>query len=293
MSSKIAAPTKLSRAKADYDLTRRGKAGASRRYACREVINILDDAGRVGRRELRTAQLSETLLDPGSDGVPRERWAYSAFTYAVERNHAKDPYALPAAAVRFWEGPDEIALPPSGKIVVESATERGDSFYALDLESFGLSQTNPVAFMTAELVIHTRGFWLYTTRTHGGIDQLRGIGDSVRMPWSGTTDHVRYAKLFEATIERNENTLRFEAVTRRHGHEVALLTCYTPYDVFSPGWGPTHCELLAHIWVDLASGGIVAGEAYQMNCMSGVPQADGSQVPIKVRFECSLELTSQ
>ena len=284
----------LSSAERNYDLTRRGQVGTSRRYACREVINILDDAGRVGRREFRTAELSEMLLDLSAAGAPRVRWAYGAFTYEVERKHAKDPYALPAAVISYWEGPDEIALPRSGTIVVEGAIERSDSFYDLDLESFALSRTSPVAFMTAELVIHTRAFWLYASRTHGGIDQLRRVGDSVRMPWSGKTDHVGYAKMFKAEVHRGENKLRFEAVTTRHGHDVALLTAYTPYDVLASasGYGPTHCELLAHIWVDLTTGSIVAGEAYQQNFMSGHPMPDGSQAPIKVRFQSSLELMS-
>jgi hypothetical protein len=279
----------------EYNLTRRGQLGTSCRYACREVVNLLDDAGRVGRREVRTAELTEKLLDLSADDAPRERWAYTAFTYEVQRNHAKDCYALPAAAVEFWEGPDEIAVPPSGTIVVEGAIERSDSFYALDLESFGLSQTSAVAFMTAELVIHTRGFWLYASRTHGRIDQLRRVGDNTKMPWSGKIDRVRYAKMFEAEVQRGENKLRFEAVTTRHGRDVALLTAYTPYDVHASGsgYGPTHCELLAHIWIDLASGSIVSGEAYQQNFMSGHPMPDGSQVPIKVRFETSMELISE
>jgi hypothetical protein len=284
--------SKVSCVERNYDLTRRGKVGATQRYTAREVINILDDAGRVGRRELRTAELAEKLLDLSSRSAPIVRWAYSAFTYEVKRNHAKDPYALPPSVVGVWEGPDEIAQPSSGKIVVESDIERSDSFYDMDMESFGLSKTSPVAFMTAELVVHTRAFWLYASRTHGGIDQLRRVGDSVRMPWSGKTDHVGYAKLFKAEVHRGENTLRFEAVTTRHGREVALLRAYTPYDVLAAGsgYGPTHCELLAHIWVDLASGAIAAGEAYQQNFMSGFPLPDGSQAPIKVRFECSLEL---
>jgi hypothetical protein len=277
----------------DYDLTRRGQVGTSRRYACREFINVLDDAGRVGRRELRTAELSEKLLDLSSDDAPRMRWTYSGFTYKVERNHAKDRYALPAAAVRYWEGPDEDATPSSGTIVVEGGTEHRDSFYALDMESFGLSHTSVVGFMTAELVIHTRGFWIYMTRTHGGIDQLRRVGDCVRMPWAGKTDDVGYAKMFKATVHHGaENTLRFEAVTTRHGRDVALLRCYAPYDPLSPTYGPTHCELLVHAWVDLVSGSIVGAEAYQANFMSGVPQPDGTQVPIKVRFETSMELIS-
>jgi hypothetical protein len=273
----------------DYDLTRRAKVGTKHRYACTDVVNVLDDAGRAGRRERRTAELSEQIFGLSSDGSPLVRWAFTAFTYDVEVNHAKDPYALPASVVSFWDGAPEDARPPSGKIVFEGAPENSDDFYP-DAEAFGLSKTSAVAFMTAELVIHTRAFSLLATRTNGGVDQLRRVGDTMRMPWSGRIDRVRYASMFDARVHRGENTLRFEAVTNRHNRDVALLTCSTPYDVLAPGWGPTHVEFVGHLWIDLASGWLAAGDAHQTNYMSGVPMADGTAVPIKARFESSIEL---
>ena len=106
--------SKVSSVERNYDLTRRGKVGATRAIPP-GGYQLLDDAGRVGRRELRTAELAEKLLDLSCRSAPIVRWAYSAFTYEVKRNHAKDPYALPPSVVGAWEGPDEIAQPSSGR----------------------------------------------------------------------------------------------------------------------------------------------------------------------------------
>jgi hypothetical protein len=253
-------------------------------------LNILDYAGRPAIRQLRSAKLAEEILDLSSDGAPRARWKYTDFTCEIERNDAKDAYVLIAPVKSFWEANPKDLLPLSGTIVVESATEKADAFYP-NTDAFGLSKTIPTAFMTAELVLHSRQFSMIATRINGGIDRLRRVGDSVKMPCSGRIDHARNGDMFDAAIHRDEGTFRFEAVTSRHNLEVALLTYNAPYDVICAGWGPTHCEQVGLIWVDLATGWLVAGEHYQTNYMSGVPlMPDGSTVPVNVRFETSIEL---
>jgi hypothetical protein len=275
-----------------YDLTRRGPAGTAQRYVCRELVNILDDAGRPAVRQRRTAELREEILGVSAGDAPIVRWQYSGFSCEFESNHANDPYSLREPVRQFWKATAQDVIPQSGTITVESATERGDIFYP-DTDAFGLSKTSPSAFMTAELCLHTRQFSLLATRTHGGIDQLRRVGDSARMPFSGRVDHARNGEMFDAAITRTENTMRFEAVTTRHGKDVALLTYNAPYDVTCPGWGPTHCEQVGHLWIDLATGWLVGGEHYQTNYMGGVPLLpDGKGVPINVRFETSIELLS-
>ena len=273
----------------EYDLKRRARTGDSRRYACRDDVNVLDMAGRAGRIERRTAQMTETILDDDVPGAPRVRWHYRNFTYECERLHADDAYALPQSAQLFWDAPDGDGIPPSGEIVFEGVVETVDSFYP-NTDAFGLSKTSAVAFMTAELVLHTRQFSMFATRSHGGIEQLRHVGDSVRMPWSGRTDHARNGEMFDASIVRApDNRLTFEAVTTRQGLDVAMLTVCAPYDVICPGWGPTHCDFVGHLWVDLATGWLVAGECQQSNYMSGVPLPDG-EVTINARFESAIEL---
>lgn len=274
----------------EYDLRRRAKVGSSRRYTCGELFSILDDAGRPAQRQRRTAKLAEEILADSSSGAPRERWRFTDFTCDIERNYAKDAYALREPVQQFWELGAKDVLPSSGAIVVESATEKADVFYP-DTDSFGLSKTSPSAFMTAELVLHSRQFSMLATHAHGGIDQLRRVGDSARMTFSGRTDRARNGEMFEATIVRGENIVRFEAITTRHDLDVALITYNAPYDVICPGWGPTHCEQIGQIWLDLATGWPVAGEHYQTNYMGGVPVLpDGTQVPINVRFETSMTL---
>jgi hypothetical protein len=274
----------------EYDLTRRAKVGSSRRYNCEEVFSVLDDAGRPAQRQRRVAKLAEEILADSSSGAPRERWKFTAFTCDIERNYAKDAYGLRESVQQYWEVGLNDVLPPSGAIVVESATEKADVFYP-DTDSFGLAKTSPSAFITAELVLHSRQFSMLATHAHGGIGQLRRVGDTAKMTFSGRTDRARNGEMFEAMIVRSENIISFEAVTTRHALDVALLTYNAPYEVICPGWGPTHCEQIGRIWIDLATGWPVAGEHYQTNYMGGVPVLpDGTHVPIKVRFETSIAL---
>jgi hypothetical protein len=268
----------------DYDLTRRAQVGAKQRYFCRDVFNLLDSAGRIVYRRRRTAELSEEILDLSSDGTPVVRWAYTAFTYNAE---GKDTVSAGVAAL--LAGAAEDALPTSGTIVVEGNPEDRHSYFP-DANKFGLSKASTVAFFTCELVLHTRAFWIMATRTHGGIDQLHRLGDKTTMPFSNTSHRFLYGDMYEATMDRHESTLRFDGVTVRHGHDAALLTCHTPYDISNPGYGPGHSDLVGHLWVDLASGGLVAGEARQTNDLSSVPLLDGTTVPMKIRFETSVEL---
>jgi hypothetical protein len=276
----------------EYDLTRRASAGTAQRYTCRELLNILDDAGRPAVRQRRTAELREEILGVSAGDSPLVRWRYGGFTCEIEHNPANDAYGLREPVQQFWKATTQDVIPQSGIITVESATERGDVYYP-DTDTFGLSKTSPSAFMTAELCLHTRQFSLLATRTHGGIDRLRRVGDSTRMPFSGRVDHARNGEMFDAAITRGDNTIRFEAVTTRHGKDVALLTYNAPYDVTCPGWGPTHCEQIGHLWIELETGWIVGGDHYQTNYMSGVPLLpDGKGLPINVRFETSIELLS-
>jgi hypothetical protein len=270
----------------EYDLVRRAQAGSSRRYACKDVLTVLDYAGRTSRLETRTADLNETILDVS----PRVRWAYSNFKHDLQSQPANDEYGLPASVVSFWDtGSRADALPASGSIVLEGLIEDRHA-YIPDVESFGLSKTSPMAFMTAELVIHTRALAYFATRAHGGIDRLRRVGDSTVMPCTDKPDRVRYAAMFDAQMCRGESKLRFDAITTRHDLDVAMLTVYTPWKVTAPGWGPVSCVLVGHLWIDIASGWLVAGETHQTNFMGGVPMPDGSRQTIPVRFESSLEL---
>jgi hypothetical protein len=277
-------------ARREYDLTRRVSVGGARRYRCGELLNILDDAGRPAIRQRRTAELREEILSVGAGGTPTVRWSWTAFKCDVERNYAEDEFGLRQPVKQFWEAKPSELLPESGEIVVEGATERSDVFYP-DTDRFGLSKTIPAAFMTAELCLHTRQFSMIATRTHGGIDQLHGVGDAARMRFSGREDHARNGEMFDATITRGENRISFEAVTTRHDREVALLRYNAPYEVTCPGWGPTHCEQVGLMWIEIETGWLVGGDHYQTNYMSGVPLLPGGKhLPINVRFETSLEL---
>jgi hypothetical protein len=278
--------------RATYDLMLRAPAGAHRQYACRELLHILDDAGRPAQQQRRTALLREEILPSSSEASPQVRWTYSDFSCEIECNYIDDAYGLRVPVRQFWETTPAEVLPAAGRIVVESPIEKTDIFYP-DTDQFGLSKTSPSAFMTAELCLHTRQFSLLATRTHGGIDRLKRVEDSVQMTFSGRADRARNGDMFEATVLRGLNTLRFEAVTTRHGREVALLTYDAPYDVSCPGWGPTHCEQVGRLWVDLETGWPVAGNHYQTNYMGGVPLLpEGKQLPVNVRFETSIELIS-
>lgn len=162
--------------------------------------------------------------------------------------------------------------------------------YIPPVASFGLSTSSPGAWMTAELVLHTRAFTIAATATHGGIDRLRRLGDSVTMPWSEREERVVFGAMLDATLRRAESTLRFDGVTVRHGREAAILTCFSPYDLAAAGLGPAHIEVISHLWLDLATGDLLAGEARQSNYIASVPRPDGSAGPMNHRFETSVEL---
>ena len=110
------------------------------------------------------------------------------------------------------------------------------------------------------------------------------------MPWSGRDDRVVFGTMLDATIHHAESTLRFDGVTVRHGREAALLTCFSPYDLTAAALGPAHIEVISHLWLDLATGELLAGEARQSNYIASVPRPDGSAGPMNHRFETSVEL---
>jgi hypothetical protein len=259
----------------DYDLTRRLRAGSSSRYACSDVFNLLDDGGCVARSERRDATLCEETVDVRSDGTAFVRWTYTDFAYTVDGAQSEE---------------DE-AIPSSGSIVFEGNPEDRGS-YVPPVGSFGLSVSSAAAWMTAELVIHTRAFAIMATRTHGGIDRLRRLGDHAPMPWSQASHRVVYGELLDARINRGESTLRFDGVTLWHRREAALLSYHTPYDLnFSTtGLGPAHVEVVGHLWVALVSGELLGGEARQSNYIASVPRPDGTAGPMNHRFETSIEL---
>lgn len=141
----------------EYDLTLR--AFANRRcYVCVDVFNILDDSGRPARSERRSADLLVETVASG-DRMPRLRWTYSGFTLQVDGVPADEPDAIPT----------------SGTIVFDGVPEDEGS-YVPPVESFGLSTSSATAWMTAELVLHTRAFGIEATRRHGAIDRLRRLG---------------------------------------------------------------------------------------------------------------------
>lgn len=275
--------------KRQYDLTMRTAPGEVHRYRCRDVLNILDDAGRVGHRQQRTAALVVTNLGLAHDGNPRLRWSYDHFSYEVERNRIEDAYALPAGVECILFGASEEAIPLKDSIEFDSVPEDPDSYFPA-VEAFGLSLTSTVAFMTVELILHTRAFWIMATRSHGGIDQLRMLGDWAIMPWSGKVYRMRYGDMYDATMRRADSTLRFDGLTIRHAHDTALLSCHTPYSIGNPGFGPGQSDLVGHLWVDLDTGTLTAGEARQTNFLSRVRLPDGSPSSMRIRFESTVEL---
>jgi hypothetical protein len=272
--------------KSSYDLTWRGRRALRRRYRCVDQGSVLDDAGRAVRRELRTAEVSTDILELSSDGAPMLRWTYTDFTWAVELQSFDDLDPPPAA--RLYEASTRDEALPSNPIVIEGNLEACGSD-CIDLAAMGLA-TSLAAAMTGELIVHTRTFWQIATRRHGGIDRLCALGDNTRMPWSGTTDQVRAGEVFSAAVHRGESSLRFDCLTIRHGREAALLTYRTPYDPSIPGWGPAHCEPQGQIWIELASGEILAGRCISLNNATRIPQADGAAVSLHHRLETSLEL---
>jgi len=274
----------------EYDLTWRGAIGAHRRYSCKDDANVLDDAGRVVRRERRTADVSTVVLGLASDAMPIVRWTFTGFTSEVERHRFDDLDPPLAASVLESAFPQE-ALPP-GPVVLEGAPEASDNYF-IDLAAIGLAPKSLGAAGAGWLVAHTRVFWLIATRKHGGIDRLRSLGDSTRMPWSGTVEYAQPGEYSGAAVHRAENILCFDGLTIRQGREAALLTFRTPYDPSVPGWGPAHTEPSGQIWIDIASGELLAAEVMSMSYASGIPQANGGSVPLNLRFETSLDLISE
>ena len=272
---------------AEYDLTWRGTIDTKHRYMCNDEVNVLDDAGRVVRRERRGAELSALIVGIVPDSAPIVRWTFSAFTSELER-HNFDDLVLPEAA-NVLEAASRDETLPRGPIILEGVPEANDNYF-VDLGSIGLAPKSLSAAGLGWLVAHTRVFWLIATRRHGGIDRLRALGDSTRMPWSGTAEYAQPGEYSGAAVHRAENILRFDGLTVRHGREAALLTYRTPYDPSVPGWGPAHTDSLGQLWIDLAAGELLAAEVTSISCAAGVPKDNGGCMPLNLRFETSLEL---
>jgi hypothetical protein len=266
-----------------YDLTLRLEVGARHHYTCSEVWHVLDTGGRTARREERASDLLVEVRDPSPGSHPRLAFTYSDFAHATKTYDLEDDFALPEwLRSRFDAAPGDSVVPISGRVEFEAVPESLGSFYP-DVAAFGLPMA-AAPFLTAELIIHTRAFWIIATRTHGGLHDLSRVGDRTQMPWTGTQD-----SLLGSTITHGPSDLRLEGLATRHGLDVALIGYYMPYDIAAPGAGPGHAEPLGHIWIDLTSGAIVAGSAYQTNYMAGVPVGEHVEV-LNARVQTSIEL---
>src|SRR5258706_7342414 len=107
--------------KSDYDLTWRGSKVSSRRYQCRDEVNVLDGAGRSVHRERRTAEVCADIFDLSSDRAPMFRWTYTDFTLEFEQHRFDDLDPPPAAGLYNVPSRDEEL--PSSPVVLESIPE--------------------------------------------------------------------------------------------------------------------------------------------------------------------------
>lgn len=259
-------------ARREYNLVPHRREGA-RRLACQDIFNLLDEGGSVVHREARSATLTVETRGGSPDGRPVLRWTYDSFR--IETSGAG--------------GAPADGLPEGGSLTFEGVPE-DDASYFPPVGSLGLDTTSASAWLTAELVIHTRAFDIMATRTHGGIDRLRRIGDRTVMPWSRTRAHVQFGEMIDAEISRAESVLCFDGVGIKAHRPAAVLSCVTPYDLTAAGLGPTHIDLVGKLWIDLETGEVLAGCARQANYIASAPRSDGTAAPMNHLFETFVEV---
>jgi hypothetical protein len=225
----------------EFDLTSRAAGPAVRKYACRDEYLLLGPAGELVQRDVHSAQATCELNAAGMTC-----WYFEQLTYAHSSGEDTAEQDVLESVLR----------------VVGSLEERDSYIPSLDDITLPRDERG---WLAMEQAVHARMPAYFTSRSHGGVDNLHRVGDRVVMPCSGEEINVRFNDVIEIQLRRGVSELSFDGLSLVGGRPVALLSFACPFDLPRIAGGRGAGYLSGRVCLELADGSVASACWRQTN----------------------------
>lgn len=259
----------------EYNLLSRLPVKHKTYYSYTDRFAHLSATGRVERWETETGYYTQEVIRFWPDGEP---------VFRVIRNHTQ---------LRT-----ESAEPKSAELIPLDFGERftyevcfGENYDYLPIDTSHFPKTLP-GFMMFENIIHSHQFAILATKTHGGLDKLRKIGDTVTIPDSGKGGVVEFPGLLSITLVRGKSTMTFLGLSQYRAEPAALLSWDVPLQFPNISGGEGTGRATGLIWISLRDGEVLRGYLRQTTIHT-LKGPNGAVTPANVDLEGWLEKIPQ
>ena len=259
----------------EYNLLSRLPVRHKTYYSYREQFLHFKSTGQVERRETGSGYYTQEVVRLRPDGAPVSR---------VVRNHTQ----LRA------ESAEQKSAEPINLDFGEGFTYEvcfGENYDYLPIDTSHLPNTLP-GFMMFENIIHSHQFAILATKTHGALDQLRRIGDTVTIPDSGKGGVVEFPGLLSITLVRGKSTMTFLGLSKYGAEPAALLSWDVPLQFPNISGGEGTGRATGLIWISLRDGEVLRGYLRQTTIHT-LKGPNGAVTPANVDLEGWLEKIPQ
>lgn len=261
----------------EHDLTGKYKVGDKDYFSFVLQFNRLAPGGKLIGTNLVKGYFHQEVIAHRSDGAPIFRVTRTRTTLVLTDENGKE---ILNRVLAFADG-----------VTYEVCFEEPFSFFPVNTTGW---PRDIMGFMMFEQVYASHQFFqTVMTRTHGGIDQLRGPGTRVVMPDSNKEGPVGLAPLASLDLKRGESTLEFLGTGFYRDQPAKILFFDIPYvvtihEIFGNKNGAGLELLRGFIWVSGRDNKILGGRLMGSNFVA-FPGSTGKLEANDVALDGKLE----